>query len=290
LLTRHLKIRDLIKPLKLMIARKLALILVITVFELINYQPLVQAYPIQKLANLKQDLPVQYRSNNRDPFTETRQQDPLIDDRPPDRKPAGTRGPCTPTKQPFTPLLPLTDADYKFSGFTLKAYPTFWFYIPYPSNTINRGAFFIEDLQEGTRNYQVSFQLPETPGFVKISLPITAIPLELNKQYHWQFTLYCTSHDPTDLSQSIWHNGLIERLDSQNLEPKTATALVMDQMQFYQENRLWYDISTDLVQIHDFPVAWRYLLRTIDLEELTKEPIAGSVQPIVDTDEIVGNR
>lgn len=290
LLTRHLKIRDLIKPVKLMIAQKLALILVITVLELINYHPLVQAHSIQTLANLKQDPSVRYRSNDREQFTETRQQEPLIDDRPPNRKPAGTRGPCTQTKQPFTPLLPLTKSGYKFSGFTLKAYPTFWFYIPYPSNTINRGKFVVTDLQNNTRNYQVSFQLPETPGFVKISLPITAIPLELNKQYHWQFILYCTSNDPTDLSQSIWHNGSIERLDPQRLEPKSATAFVMDKMKFYQENRLWYDISTDLVQIHDFPVAWHYLLRTIDLEELKKEPIAGSVQPIVDSDKIVGNR
>jgi hypothetical protein len=259
------------KPLKPMIALKLALILAITVLELTIHRPLVQAHPIQKLASLKQDPPVRDRPNN-------------------DRKPAGTRGPCEQTEQPFTPLLPITDSGVKFSGFTLKAYPTFWFYIPYPSNTINRGSFVLKNSQDETRNYQVSFQLPETPGFVKISLPITAIPLELNKQYRWQFTLYCTSNDPTDLSQSIWHNGSIERLDPQRLEPQTATALVMDQMKFYQDNRLWYDISADLVQIYDFPLAWRYLLRTIDLEELKKEPIAGSVQPIGDSNEILGNR
>ncbi|MEQ8973011.1 MAG: DUF928 domain-containing protein [Coleofasciculus sp. C1-SOL-03] len=254
-----------------MIALKLALILAITVLELTSHRPFVQAHPIQELADIKQDPP--------------------LDDRPPDRKPAGTRGPCEPTDQPFTPLLPITDSDFKFSGFTLKAYPTFWFYIPYQSNTINRGAFFLRDLQQGTRTYQVSFQLPETPGFVKISLPITARPLELNKQYSWQFTLYCASNDPTDFSQIVWHQGLIERLDPQRLETKTATALVLDRMEFYRDNRLWYDISADLVQIYDFPLAWRYLLRTLDLEELKKEPIAGSVQPIGDIrEQETGNR
>jgi hypothetical protein len=254
-----------------MIAQKLALILAITVLELTIHRPLVQAHPIQKLASLKQDPPVRDRPND-------------------DRKPAGTRGPCEQTEQPFTPLLPITDSGVKFSGFTLKEYPTFWFYIPYQSNTINRGAFFIEDLQQGNRTYQVNFQLPETPGFVRISLPKTANPLEVNKQYSWQFTLYCATNDPTDSSQIVWHQGVIERLDPQRLETKIATAWVVDRMEFYRDNRLWYDISADLVQIYDFPLAWRYLLRAIDLEELKKEPIAGSVQPIGDSNEISGNR
>lgn len=244
---------------------KLALILAITVLELTNHRSLVQAYPIQKSADIKQDPPVRDRPND-------------------DRKPAGTRGPCENTKQPFTPLLPIANSGVKFSGFTLKEYPTFWFYIPYQSSTINRGAFFLENLQEGTRTYQVNFQLPETPGFVQISLPTTANPLELNQQYRWQFTLYCETDDQTDSSQVVWHQGLIERLDPQLLETQMATALVIDKMEFYRDNRLWYDISADLTQIYNFPLAWRYLLQAIDLEELQQEAIAGSVEPIKDSD------
>lgn len=244
---------------------KLALILAITVLELTSHRSLVQAYPIQKLADIKQDPPVRDRPNN-------------------DRKPAGTRGSCENTEQPFTPLLPIANSGVKFSGFTLKPYPIFWFYIPYHSSTINRGAFFLENLQEGTRTYQVNFQLPETPGFVKISLPTTANPLELNKQYRWQFTLYCETGDATDSSQAVWHQGLIERLDPQLLETQMVTALVIDRMEFYRDNRLWYDISADLTQIYTFPLAWRYLLQAIDLAELQEEAIAGSVEPIKDSD------
>lgn len=250
---------------------KLALILAITILELTSHQSLVQAYPSQKSADIKQDPPVWDRPND-------------------DRKPAGTRGPCENTKQPFTPLLPIANSGVKFSGFTLKEYPIFWFYIPYQSSTINRGAFFLENLQEGTRTYQVNFQLPETPGFVKISLPTTANPLELNKQYRWQFTLYCETDDPTDSSQVVLHEGLVERLDPQPLETQMATALVIDRMEFYRDNRLWYDISADLTQIYNSPLAWRYLLQAIDLEELKQEPIAGSVQPVGDSNEIRGNR
>ena len=247
-----------------MIALKLALILAITVIELTSHRSLVQAHPIQEVADIKQDPPVR--------------------DRPNDRKPAGTRGPCEQSQQPFTPLLPLANSGAKFSGFTLKDYPTFWFYIPYHSNTIRQGSFFLEDVQQKTRTYQVKFQLPETPGFVKFSLPTTANPLELNKQYRWQFTLYCATNDPPDYSKIVWHQGLIERLDPQRLETQMATALVIDRMEFYRDNRLWYDISADLAQIYDFPLAWRYLLRTLDLEELQQEAIAGSVEPIKDSD------
>lgn len=243
---------------------KLALILVITVFDLISYQSLVQAYPLQNLAK--------------------QQQEPPLEDRPPTRQPAGTRGPCEKTEQPFTPLLPLiTNSEYKFYGFTLKEHPEFWFFIPYQTTSISKSMFFIKDKEQKTSLYQVSLELPETPGFVKISLPTTAKPLNLNEQYFWQFTLYCASDDPTDSSQNVSHYGLIERLAPEESE-LNETAFI-ERIQFYQEHRLWYDISANLGEIYHFPADWRYLFQVIGLDQLQQESSLGSAQPVQSPDD-----
>lgn len=203
------------------------------------------------------------------------QQPPLgSGDIPPERHPKSTRGSCPKTYTPFTPLLPLTNSG--FSGFTLTEYPTFVFYIPYKSSSISSGKFSLED-QDKNLIYQAKLNLPETPGFVSISLPQTIKPLEKNQEYRWYFRLYCPSQDP-DEPNSVWHEGLIKRVDMPMIEDQLNTVTSLEErIKLYQDNNIWYDVSTDLAQIHDRPQVWQNLLKGMDLEWLKQEPIAGSV-------------
>ncbi|MBE9129247.1 MULTISPECIES: DUF928 domain-containing protein [unclassified Coleofasciculus] len=193
---------------------------------------------------------------------------------PDGREPGGTRGPCEDVGSPFTPLLPVTDSE--FSGFTLTEYPTFWFYIPYQTSSVSSGKFTLEDREENLV-YRLRFKLPETPGFVRVSLPTTEKALEKNKDYRWTLMLYCTSPGSSERDR-VWHQGWVERLEMPELESLVQTAPLTQQLELYIENNIWYDASINLPQIRNSPTDWERLLRAIGLEELEQEAIAGDVE------------
>lgn len=192
-----------------------------------------------------------------------------------DRRPAGTRSPCEQTDISLTPLLPITDEG--FTGFTLREYPTFWFYVPYQTDSVSSGKFVLRDREDNVV-YRSVFQLPKKPGFVSVSIPTTEKPLEKNQQYSWKFVLDCTSQNSDQ--PPIFHEGLVQRVDMANLETQLQTATLPERIQLYVDNKIWYDAPTDLAQIREFTQAWRKLLKAIGLEELEQEPIGGSVQLI----------
>lgn len=201
---------------------------------------------------------------------------------PPDRgapsqqRDSGTRGPCENTEIDLRPLLPVTDGD--FSGYTLRERPTFWFYVPYKTDSVSRGEFVLED-REGNLVTRLHFTLPKTPGFVSVSIPSLEKPLEKNKPYSWKFILYCTSQ-PSAEPNFVFEEGLLQRVDINGFETQLKTAKLEERIKLYVDNKLWYDVSTDLAQIRDRPQAWLNLLRTMGLEQLNREAIAGEVVPI----------
>lgn len=261
-----------------MIRVKVGLAIALVLVEIINCIEVAQAHfsSSQQVISKQQTPPVPDSPDKTVPIT-TRLENPPIDGIPPERQPKGTRGPCPKTEIPFTPLLPVTNSG--FSGFTLTEYPTLWFYIPYESSSITSGNFSLED-KEKNLIYQSQINLPKTPGFVSISLPQTIKPLEKNQEYRWHFRLSCQSPDP-DEPASVWHEGLIKRVDMPVLEEQLNTAKSLEErIKLYEDNNIWYDVSTDLNQIHDRPQVWQNLLTGMDLEWLKQEPIAGSAVPM----------
>jgi len=210
---------------------------------------------------------------------------PPVDGNPPERQPAGTRGPCeNTTGTPFTPLLPVDKSG--FSGYTLTEHPTFWFYIPYKTSSVSSGNFSIED-QQGNTLYRTSVRLPTTPGFVSVSIPTTEKPLEQNKQYRWTFTLSCASQETseppnqeTPESPIVLHTGSVQRVDMPALESQLKTATLEERINLYVEKSIWYDAPTDLAKSNERSQAWRNLLKSLGLEQLANEAIAGEVVPI----------
>ncbi|NJK67690.1 MAG: DUF928 domain-containing protein [Microcoleus sp. SU_5_3] len=202
-------------------------------------------------------------------------QQPPVNSRPPDRKPTGTRGSCEETAGvPFTPLLPPHDSDFLVSTITDR--PTFWFYVPYSSQSVSYGTFSLEDA-EGNRLYKMDFKLPESPGIVSVHLPKEQKPLEINKTYRWYFRLYCSSQNSPG-SNSVAHTGLVKRVDRGNLDTQLQAATIENRAAIYITNQLWYDMP-DLAQIRSRPNDWINILKAMDLEELKEEKITGSVLP-----------
>ncbi|HBL14229.1 MAG TPA: hypothetical protein DD379_23145 [Cyanobacteria bacterium UBA11162] len=220
-------------------------------------------------------IPVQAQIN---PNLEVATDPPQPPDRgtPDDRKPAGTRGDCEATSQPFTPLLPIAESG--FTGFTITGYPTFWFYVPYKTSSVSSGKFVLED-EQGNLVYRLLFKLSETPGFVSVTLPNTEQALEPNQQYRWVFMLYCESQQSAK-PDPIWYEGVVQRVDSPAVETELQTASLEQRVNLYIKHEIWYDISTDLKEIRNVPNDWEKLLKAIGLEQLEPEPIVGSVEPI----------
>ncbi|MFB8788419.1 MAG: DUF928 domain-containing protein [Potamolinea sp.] len=196
---------------------------------------------------------------------------------PTGREPAAPRGPCEKTSLPFTPLLPPPDDG--FSGLTLKAHPTFWFYVPYKADSISGGRFVLREKEGNKRIHRVSFKLPKTPGFVSVSIPNTASPLEKNKQYIWTLVLDCGSGS-SDQPPTVSHEGLVQRVELANLEIQLKTTKLEELIKFYVKKEIWYDAPSDLAKIREFPDAWVKLLEAAGLEELKQESIGGEVAPI----------
>lgn len=186
-----------------------------------------------------------------------------------------TRGPCENTKLALKPLIPLIDGDY--SGLTLKERPTFWFYVPYQTDSISKGEFVLED-KEGNLINEIYFKLPKTPGFVSISIPNTAKPLEKNKQYKWKLQLNCVSQT-SDEASFDFKQGLIQRVELVNLETQLKTAKPEERLKLYVENKMWYDAANDFANNLENREVWFKLLETMNLKQLKQEPIGGSVVP-----------
>lgn len=193
-----------------------------------------------------------------------------------DRDPSGTRGPCDESDIPFTPLLPVTPTG--FTAKTLSEYPTLWFYVPYRSDRVKNGTFSLDTLQ-GKRVYLISFQLPQTPGFVSIKLPNQKAGLQPNQSYRWHMQLNCASSRRQKEVNFVFHKGVITRIPQISLESRLKQSLDEDikLITFYKNHEIWDDAFTKATEPKPISTVWTSLLQAVGLEELSNAPMAGAV-------------
>ncbi|MEG3895279.1 MULTISPECIES: DUF928 domain-containing protein [unclassified Microcoleus] len=175
---------------------------------------------------------------------------------------------CKKTKQPLTALIP-----QKNLGLTTSARPTFWFYIPYVREDIQRGGFVLVNQDEKTVIYDTIFQLPQTPGIVSISIPLSSeSALEESKTYRWFLKIYCNKR--TNRADLVV-DGSVKRVEMTAETERLINAASPD---------IWYDSLTrlgDLLltspQDEKLKNDWNKLLESIGRKELSKEPLVGPV-------------
>jgi hypothetical protein len=193
------------------------------------------------------------------------------------REPAGTRGPCEVSDLPFTPLLPVSEDG--FSGTTLRAHPSFWFYVPYTAEQTTAGRFALVS-QDGTEVlYRTEVVLPETPGFVQIQVPTTASVLAVNGSYRWQFMLYCGDADAL-APDFVMHRGSIQRIDVSALTRPVDTSELAQQVRGLVQNQVWYDVTADLAEIQAVPDLWSEVLGAIGLAAVEPVTTFGEAEPL----------
>lgn len=217
---------------------------------------------------------------------------------PPDRGAAGERGGaasrgCSVGNQSAIALVPVYKQTLKQGqteavsvtkvwGLTTEEYPTFWFFVPYKKSTINSIEFVLKDESSklSPTLYRTIVTIPETPGIISIPLSATTPPLQVNKMYHWFFKIkvICNPQQP---AQREYVEGWVQRV---NPNPQVVDSLKQatpqQRVRLYAENGIWYDALTTLAELRlakpqDPTLAkeWMNLLKSVDLENLAKQPL-----------------
>ncbi|MGB3208751.1 MAG: DUF928 domain-containing protein [Crinalium sp.] len=194
---------------------------------------------------------------------------------PGDRKGSSSRRICPAVAKPLTALIPQSNL-----GLTLSKHPTFWFYVPYTSDS--QAEFILLDENEDEIYKQV-FSLKGTPGIINLQLPET-ISLETGKQYKWQFSYRC---NPTNSADDMYVEGAVEVAATENLvNPLLVGKTPQQQLEIYAANGLWFETVTILAQLRRDDVKnsaiateWVELLQSVDLETLATEPILDCCTP-----------
>lgn len=192
---------------------------------------------------------------------------------PDDREGSGSRTSCPPVDKPLTALIASQ------INRTISAHPTFWFYVPYSSELPREVEFFLLD-EEEKELYKTVVHIANTPGIISFRLPESAPPLEMGKQYLWQFSYRC---NPRIRAEDDYVAGMVKRVatNGELMSQLEAAKTPLERVELYAKNGLWYETLTTLAELRrdnprdeEIAAEWRELMRSIGLEHLADEPIS----------------
>jgi hypothetical protein len=164
---------------------------------------------------------------------------------PPADNGTGTRGNCMEKSPPLTRLVGSSNN----LALTVNDYPTFWVYVPYTPEEAPSGEFSLHDGKNDI--YRTRFQLPATPGIVKISLPPTTKGLEIGKTYRWYLTWIVRekTHQTKNPLQQLCQD-LLQRVSRPELESQLkAVQTPLSVLLFMPEMASGFDAVTELAQL-----------------------------------------
>lgn len=213
---------------------------------------------------------------------------------------AGSRGghSCPQGNKTLTPLMPVTAKNFSRGqdptsettpsdsnlGLTVAEHPTLWLYIPFPLTPQRPIEFVLED-DQANEIYKTTFtEAGISPGIVGFKLPTTAPRLEINKTYHWYFSVYCTP-DRTD--DPIFAEGAVKRIPlNSSLTRQLEQAKPQQRFELYAKASLWHEAVTSLAELRrknpddvTLKNEWTTLLQAMNLEAIAKEPITTMLTP-----------
>ncbi|AFY89176.1 protein of unknown function DUF928 [Chroococcidiopsis thermalis PCC 7203] len=235
----------------------------------------VQAQPLNSLSGQNQSPDPSRKSHGSLTFAAPPPPEDIGE--PGQRSEAGSRGcfnlerqlPSNTQKQQLAALVPVYSDSALVLGTTISAAPTFWFYTSYVAPV---PAKFVLRNKDGGLVYQTDVALPQTRGIISLSLPKTAPPLSVGRQYRWFLKIYCREQEPPAFVDG-WIQ--INPLDP-TLKEQLEKATPRDRVALYAVNGLWFDALTVAAQLrrrNPNNPSWAELLQVIGLNELAIEPI-----------------
>ncbi|MBT9315868.1 DUF928 domain-containing protein [Leptothoe spongobia] len=148
-------------------------------------------------------------------------------------------------------------------SFTNRAMPDVWFYLPYSLVASSRVAFTLKDTSGDTlRRTQLDTtgEMPTRPSIIRVSLAELDLSLSPATDYHWYLTVYCESGPPISV------DGWINYQPDNSLEQSRGQFLV-DTLSVLADHQ-FSSPDNDVTQ-----PAWRELLESIGLEDITDAPL-----------------
>ena len=181
------------------------------------------------------------------------------------RRSGSTRDAYCSSEEELIALMPGTNL-----GLTIAERPTFWFYVPYAETPGLEAEFSLKD-KEGNEVYRQIVTLNNTPGIVKVTLPATVLPLELERFYPWRFSVIC---NPNNRLDDAFVYGGVERVPiTSDLESQFQDKNDRERIEIYAENGLWVDLLTTLAELRvanlqdtSLNEDWENLLQQVKLE------------------------
>ncbi len=197
----------------------------------------------------------------------------------PSRGPEGVRGGCGSNRQlNLTALVPQNKI-----GRTVSDYPTFFFYLP--KTEAQLAEFTLLD-PRGKEIYKQTLTISNLSGVIGVSIPANknVSPLEVGKNYRWNFTVIC---DSQDRSADLLEIGTVRRVElSADIRSQLEKADPRQKTFIYAENGIWQDALSNLAAARRanpndpvFTTDWESLLDSVTLGKIAKEPIIVQNEP-----------
>ncbi len=185
-----------------------------------------------------------------------------------------SRGECPQVTTQLTALATVINSNSKSSlvwGLTTFDRPTFWFYLPYTKDTIEKAEFVLQDDREDDI-YRNTIVLSKTAGIIGIIIPENVKPLEVDRSYTWYFKVYCNASDRSPL----YVRGIVKRVNlPMQIAEKILDRTLQQQLKIYAANGIWYDTITLLAKMRlgnpnesKLTVDWLDILENNGLGEL----------------------
>ncbi|MCT7971299.1 DUF928 domain-containing protein [Laspinema olomoucense] len=191
----------------------------------------------------------------------------------------GIRGKCPVDldlpSESLTALMPSSGV-----GLTLAGNSTS-FLIYLPSTSALTGEFILQDETGTEQLYQMMVTLTNTPGIIKLTVPLDELSLKSGEYYRWYFSILC---DPTDRAADLFVSGWLKPMDvSPSLMADLDNAATpLERAEIYGKNGFWYptlELLADIQQSStDFSteakIGWDELLSSevVNLESLVNQP------------------
>lgn len=209
------------------------------------------------------------------------------------RQGGASRGRCTraETQPPLTALMPAlplgetsstpaitaneTAPNEAIIGFTTEAFPTLWFYVPYPLDGTRNLEFVIQDEEDAIVHQDTLMPVISEPGIVRIDWPNTLEPIPMKGAYAWFLVVQCEQSSPDFVSGWVYRDQLSAALQSQinQSDPRNQAAL-------YAANGIWQDALEIVAEAYqaspqdpNLQADWASLLGSVGLEDIASEPL-----------------
>ncbi len=194
----------------------------------------------------------------------------------------GSRSPntacLTTPDQPVVALMPKSNL-----GRTAADNPTLWFSLPAisPDRMLEFGLYN----DSGDLLFQKNFSASGTAEVASLSLPKTAAPLTVGKDYRWYLSVVC---NPESRAEDLVVTGWIRRiqLDSKAQEQLASASSETARLALYQQLELWHDALTALARLRQIEPAeesleqqWVSLLKSVDLPQAIAAPLGNELTP-----------